>query len=335
LTESQQYLPPNPVTILTDSRCVNPGSCTLQELLSYGILQRGDLLWFDSRLISEGYDPAHKITGHVGIYENGTTMIDAFSDSINPHGIRRDDLLDAQPPVGPTYWTDRFMFAGRVVMSAPPPDITNSGSAAILAGTVNGQAVDKAYLPAPSLGRIAVINVDSTSSNTALLKSITLPPGYAPNASAANAATQQVVVVSYSSPAVQIIDASQDLLSATLTSPVTQSAFFSGGSCMICGVLIDPSTNSAILDTAQGYLLLNLTTQTFSSFLTGTVAGENFGFNPKTQFVLNPTYSQIVPAGLQLVNLTNDSVFIYTQSVGANPRRERGGHHHEHCARTR
>ena len=118
LTESQQYLPPNRVTILTDSRCASPVNCTLQELISYGILQRADLLWFDSRTLAEGYDPTHKMTGHVGIYESGTTMINAFSDILNPHGIRRDDLLDAQLPVNSTYWIDRFMFAGRVAQGA-------------------------------------------------------------------------------------------------------------------------------------------------------------------------------------------------------------------------
>ena len=114
LTESQQYLPPNRVTILKDSRCASPANCTLQELLSYGILQRGDLLWFDTRTTAEGYDPGNKLTGHVGIYESGTTMINALSEK---YGIRRDDLLNAQL-LDPHYWTERFMFGGRVMQSA-------------------------------------------------------------------------------------------------------------------------------------------------------------------------------------------------------------------------
>ena len=69
----------------------------------------------------------------------------------------------------------------------------NSGSTAIITGTVNGQAVDKAYVPIPSVGRVAVVNVDSSVSTTALIKSIIMPPGYLPNATAANSVTQQVV----------------------------------------------------------------------------------------------------------------------------------------------
>jgi hypothetical protein len=145
-----------------------------------------------------------------------------------------------------------------------------------------------------------------------------MPVGYLPNATAADIVTQQVIVVSYRSPDVQIIDASQDILTATVTSPVARFASFSGGSCMICGVLIDTATDSAILDTAEGYMLLNLTTHQFST-LVGTVAGENFAFNPNTGNILNPTYYQSVPAGLQLVSAGGGPVFTYSFSVGNNP----------------
>ena len=195
---------------------------------------------------------------------------------------------------------------------------TSSGSTGILVGVVNGQTVDKAYVPISLAERVAVINIDSITP-AALITSISMPPGYHPDATAANRVTQQVVVVSYSSPNVQIIDASQDVFVATVTSPVTRFAGFSGGACMICGALIDTSTNSAILDTAQGYVLLNLATRQFSAFLSGTVAGENFAFNTNTRIVLNPTYGQGVPAGLQAINLAGGPVFTYSTSVGAFP----------------
>src|SRR3989441_3563596 len=201
------------------------------------------------------------------------------------------------------------------LLVAPP---TSSGSTGIIPGVVNGQLVDKAYVPISSLERVAVINIDSTTP-AALIKSISMPLGYHPNATAANPVTQQVVVISYTSPDVQIIDGSQDVFVATVTAPVTRFAGFSGGACMICGALIDTSTNSAILDTAQGYVLLNLATRQFSAFLSGTVAGENFAFNTNTRIVLNPTYGQGVPAGLQAINLAGGPVFTYSTSVGAFP----------------
>jgi hypothetical protein len=54
---------------------------------------------------------------------------------------------------------------------APPTSTstsTSSGSTAIITGVVNGQIVDKAYVPISLLGRVAVINMDS-SSPTALV----------------------------------------------------------------------------------------------------------------------------------------------------------------------
>jgi hypothetical protein len=234
-----------------------------------------------------------------------------------PEGVPASSTI-GQQMVGDAAILDNFN-NGLVTQAcfAPP---TSSGSTAIITGVVNGQTVDKAYVPIPFLGRVAVINIDS-STPAALIKSISMPLGYHPNATAGNPVTQQVVVVSYTSPDVQIIDGSQDSLVATLTSPVTQSAFFSGGVCMICGVLVDAVSNSAILDTAQGFLLLNLATTppSFSTFVSGTVAGENFGFNPNTRLVLNPTYFQGVPAGLQAFSLTSGPVFTYTTSVGGFP----------------
>ena len=75
------------------------------------------------------------------------------------------------------------------------------------------------------------------------------------------------------------------------------------------------TSNTAILDTAQGYLKLNLLTQKFSSLIAGTVAGENFGYNPNNQITLNPTYFQAIPPGLQAINLATNSVYTFTGTL--------------------
>jgi hypothetical protein len=194
-----------------------------------------------------------------------------------------------------------------------------SGSAAIIGGLVNGLLVDKAYVPLPNSGLVSVVNVDAASGSNPIVDSITMPLFYGPTATGADQTTQQVVVISYNSSDVQIIDASRDVLIATLTAPVSAYATFSGGSCIVCGVSIDPTTNTAILDTSQGYLLLNLLTQQFSPLIAGSVAGENFGYNPNTQIVLSPTYDQSVAPGLQAVNLGSNSVSTYSTSIGTSP----------------
>jgi hypothetical protein len=205
------------------------------------------------------------------------------------------------------------------IVSVTNPSGGASGSTAIISGVVGGKLVDEAYVPITAQQKVAVLNMDSTTSTGALVTSIPMPPGFSPNATAADPGIQRVVAISYNSPDVQIIDTSDNTLGPTLTAPVTRSAFFSGGRCMICGVLVDSSTNSAILDTADGYIILNLVTRQFSPFIGGTVPGENFGFDQATRIVLNPTYSQGIPAGLQAVRLADGSVFNYSSSVGNNP----------------
>ncbi len=195
---------------------------------------------------------------------------------------------------------------------------SGSGSTGIIPGTVNGQLVDKAYVPQPNVGSISVVNVDSQSSTGALITTIPMPAGYTPNATAVNPATSIVVVISYSSPDVQVIDAIQDKLVATYTSPVTQFAGFSGGNCMICGALVDPSTNHAVLDTAQGTLLLDLTTGQFGSFIPS-LAAENFAFNSNSRIALLPTYSQLGFVGLQALNVDTGALSQYSASVGSSP----------------
>jgi NlpC/P60 family len=61
-------------------------------------LQRGDLLFFSS-------DARRSLVTHVGIYEGSGVMVNASKR----HGrVRRDELSEE-------YWTERFMFARRVL----------------------------------------------------------------------------------------------------------------------------------------------------------------------------------------------------------------------------
>jgi hypothetical protein len=116
----QQSQDPHVVRI-TDPRCTSPSNCSLQDLIGFGLLGRGDLLFFDTRALTgpDPYDPLNKRVDHVGLYESGVSMIDAFDDIANPNGIRRENLLTATaiPHAHITSddkWTQRFMFAGHV-----------------------------------------------------------------------------------------------------------------------------------------------------------------------------------------------------------------------------
>jgi uncharacterized repeat protein (TIGR01451 family) len=201
-----------------------------------------------------------------------------------------------------------------------PPNWSSSNSIGIITAPVAGQTVDKAYVALTYQSSVAVINADSTSSLTSLITTIALPAGYQPSETAANQATLQVVVISFKSADIQIIDASSDNLIATVTTPATQIAGF-GRPCIVCGVLFDPTTNQVILDTSQGYMLLDPSALTLSALNASALAAENFAFDPGARLILSPTYSFSSPSftGLQVLNLNTDSVFNFGSSVGNQP----------------
>ena len=191
----------------------------------------------------------------------------------------------------------------------------SSGSTGILVIPLNGQNVDAAYQPMGSAGPgpVQVVNLDSTSSNSALITSIPMPSGYTPNATAASQTSMKVVVVSYTSSDVQVIDATKNTVVNTFTSPVTGSAQFSGGSCTICGVLVNPSNDLAVLDTAQGYYTMDIGTGAFTLLVTPpgvAFTAENFSLDATTQLIVNPTYDQDLsnPSEVQIVDLAGNTV---------------------------
>jgi hypothetical protein len=175
-----------------------------------------------------------------------------------------------------------------------------SGTVAVLSVPYKSSIIDAAYVPESQTkiqGAFAVqeVNLDQDQFSSvlpvqvALLGSVPMPAGFVPNAATAIQSTFQVAVISYSSPDVQIIDASNinsDLVNNTVvntfTSPVTQSVTIDGVRCMICGAVINPSNNELLLSTAQGYYSMNLITGAFTAlpFTPAPAPSRNFSLNP-------------------------------------------------------
>jgi hypothetical protein len=187
----------------------------------------------------------------------------------------------------------------------------------------SGGFIDAAYqpqsqVPSATTGQysVQVVNLDTGTSTSALVASIPMPLKdslgnvYQPNATGGSQSLLKVVVISYSSPDVQVVDASSNTLTATYTSPVTQTVTFSGGTCIICGVLINPgvSSNQVLLDTAQGYYTMDLGTGSFTALVTA-YPSENFAFDPGTQLIFSPTYTfDNTPTEVQILNLADSTV---------------------------
>ncbi len=202
-----------------------------------------------------------------------------------------------------------------------------SGTFTILAVPFKTSIIDAAYLPqsqAKIQGAYAVqeVNLDADQfSNVlpvpvALLGSIPMPSGFVPNVTAASQASYLVAVISYSSPQVQIIDASNipsDLANNTVintfTAPVSGTVTFNGITCTICAAVVNPVNNQLLLSTAQGYYSMDLTTGVFTplTFTPVALPTPNFSLNPiaTDPYLLstNPTAGEI-----QILDLTSKTV---------------------------
>lgn len=189
-----------------------------------------------------------------------------------------------------------------------------SNTAGILAVPFKTTTIDAVYLPISQFqtaGSYSVqeINLDGDKFSstipvqTALLASISMPTGFVPNATAASQSSFLVAVISYNSPDIVVIDASNlstDLLSntiiATYTAPVTKRVSFQGKQCMICAVVVNPANDTLVLSTAQGYYSMNWTTGAFMAlpFTPPALPAPSFLLNPVANdpYILSPTFGQ-------------------------------------------
>lgn len=219
----------------------------------------------------------------------------------------------------------------------------SSGTTTILTVPYKGTETDAAYLPEPLTqiqGAYAVqeVNLDADQFSSvlpvpvALLASIPMPAGFVPNATAGSQTSSRVAVISYTSPEVQVIDASNEptdttnnTVISTFTAPVTGSVTFNGVSCIICAAVVNPANDQLLLSTAQGYYSMDLTTGAFTALPLAPTAfpAPNFALNPTaTQpYILSPTFGQDpkLPGEIQVLNLATNSVATLTNSGLPNP----------------
>jgi len=213
-----------------------------------------------------------------------------------------------------------------------------SGTTAILSVPFKGTEIDVAYLP-ESQGLIQgaytvqEVNLDADQFSSmlpvpvALLASIRMPAGFIHNATAASQTSSKVAVISYSSPDVQVIDASNDPgdlnnnnVIATFTAPVSKKATFGGITCIICAAAVNPLSDQLVLSTAQGYYTMDLNSGTFTAlpFTPTAFPAQNFAINPVAAepYILSPTYGQDpkVSGEVQILNLGTNAVTTNTNS---------------------
>ncbi len=140
--------------------------------------------------------------------------------------------------------------------------------------------------------------------------------GAAPNSCSSNSTTGQTVCVGGNTD-VYLINGTT--LTSTLHSGATSSQSFSGGDCENCGVVVDSTTNKALitigLDTGGpgGYQFLDLGgTPTFESPIpAGGDTSENISIDPVRHLVLSPNEA----SNYQLVNITTATPALFNNQL--------------------
>lgn len=226
---------------------------------------------------------------------------------------------------------------GSVVGALSLLAVTNgyqSSTTGILTVPFGSSAVDAAYFPR-SLNQVQgtyvvqEVNLDADKQSSflpvasSLLATIPMPSGFVPNVTAASQAGQEVAVISYSSPEVLVIDASNlpssdpasNTVIQTFKSPVTQSVTFNGIACMICAAVVNPANNQLVLSTAQGYYTMDFASGAFTllPLTPAALPAPSITLSPlgSPPYLFAPTYGSGAPSPeMQIIDLNANTVTV-------------------------
>lgn len=232
-----------------------------------------------------------------------------------------------------------------------PPAAGSTGAFGVV--TVNGR--QKMYLPlldpnAAGHGQVAVVDVGEAGKGVAganaLITDIDL--GTADYATTTGGDATVIVAASTDNPTIWLIDPTEDKVTKTLSlgASAGQSGF-SGGGGYVTGIAMDSAHDQAILSVWNGFALLDTKTGTITKTIHAAPA-ENFGFDSIHQRIIAPFYEctssldpngnnpglcdqykeadgTVITDGLNVIDLTNDTVYTYVDPKAANPPEPVGG----------
>lgn len=218
---------------------------------------------------------------------------------------------------------DPFGPPNSVLVRSLPTNPATASAIAITAAQVGTDSSGKpviaseAYVPQPA--SLAVVNLDSGQQ----IATVNMPAGYQPSLAAADPAGNRILVASAASNLLQVVDASQNAVVSFFSLPVSSSVTIHGSSCMVCAMLIDSARHLAILDTAAGYITLDLNTGQTSAPI-AVPASFNFAYDSRTERIFAPFVASSGSSGVDILNLQQGTVvtvspqgaFFGTQTAG-------------------
>lgn len=228
--------------------------------------------------------------------------------------------------------------------TAAPP---SGGTGAFGIVTVDG--VQKLYLPLETTNPaghavIAVVDVglkgNGVTGVPALIRDIDL--GGAEIATATSGDPSLVIAASTQNPTVYFIDPKSDTVKKTITlDPTWGESSFSGGGGFVTGIAMDPDHHRAILSIYKGFAVVDTDALSVQRVIEAAPT-ENFGFDVTHQRILAPFYDcssshdkagaaltfcdrykndkgQTITDGLNVIDLTDDSVYTFQNPAATNP----------------
>jgi hypothetical protein len=188
--------------------------------------------------------------------------------------------------------------------AAPIGSSSTSATGALAVLTISGTTF--AYVPTPTgLMQVALTNGSALASGG----STTAPVGNAVDACAADAGHNIVYCAAFSGTSIYPFDVSSGSVSPL--TPITTDASaspagFSGGSCLICGIVYDSVGNDVIIST-NGFYEVYSPAGTRVTKIAARIA-ENFGFDTSSRTIFSPTYDQGATS-IDLINIANPGWF--------------------------
>jgi hypothetical protein len=193
-----------------------------------------------------------------------------------------------------------------------------SSSIGILVQSTNATA----YLPQgtwdtpPGTGSVNVVPVETSSGIGTGGAPVAITTGHVPNSCSSNSETGTTVCAGNNTD-VYLINGTT--LTSTLTSGATGSESFSGGECANCGVVVDSTTNKALLTLGLstggpgGYQFLDLGgTPTFETAIpAGAETSENASIDPVRHLVLSPNEQETY----QILNVSTATAALFNNNL--------------------
>ena len=143
----------------------------------------------------------------------------------------------------------------------------------------------------------------------------TVVTGSIPNSCSSNSTTGTTVCTGNNT---DVFVINGTTLSSTVTSGATSTQNFSGGTCTNCGVVVDSTTNKALIAIGLatggpgGFQFLDLAGNTFEAPIpVGTRTSEDASIDPIRHLVLSPNEDQIY----QILNTTTSTAAVFNNSV--------------------